>query len=286
MTNMDEIYDTVLAYKRKGLDGVLVTAVEKKGEGPVEVGKKLFVGEDGKLYGTVGGGALEHEAIDTAKELVKDRENRLVRYLLQEDGPQKTEKDHTSLPMKCGGMVTLFYEFTGTRRVVYVFGAGHVSRALGKILKTLDFHLVVIDDRPEVLAAYPFADRPVEKPFVDFIDEEGLKEGAFVVVCTPSHKHDYDVIDRIIEKGFTIPYMGMLCSKAKRRDYLDNLKRKFGTGVDLKNFYAPVGLATGGDTPEEIALSIAAEMLAVANNKKGHLHMRESKGDKDRYWED
>ncbi len=282
---MDEIYEKVLEYKKKGLDGVLITAVEKKGEGPVEVGKKLFVGEDGKLYGTVGGGALEHKAIETAKELMKDRENRLVCYLLNEDGPQMTKKNYTSLPMKCGGMVTLYYEFTGKKRHVYIFGAGHVAKALGRILKTLDFHLVVIDDRKEVLADYPYADRLVEKPFAGFIDEEGLKEGSFVIVCTPSHKYDYNVLDRILEKDLDIPYMGMLCSAAKLRDYLDRIKEKFG-GVDLANFYAPVGLDTGGDSPEEIAVSIAAEMLALAHGKKNHLHMRESENGPYRYWED
>ncbi len=283
---MEEIHEKILEYKRKGFDGVLITAVEKKGEGPVEVGKKLFVGEDGKLFGTVGGGALEHRAVETAKELMKNRENKLVRYLLNEDGPQTTKKDYTSLPMKCGGMVALFYEFTGKRRHVYIFGAGHVAKALGRVLRTLDFHLVVIDDRKEVLDAYPYADRLVEKTFAAFIDEEGLKEGSFVIVCTPSHQYDYNVLDRILEKGLDIPYLGMLCSAAKLRDYLARIKKKFGPGTDLSNFYAPVGLATGGDSPEEIAVSIAAEMLALAYDKRGHLHMRESENGPYRYWED
>jgi len=274
---MDEVYAKVLEYRKKGMDGVLITAVEKRGEGPVEIGKKLFVGADGAFYGTVGGGALEHKAIETARELMKTRENKLVRYLLDEKDAEKKKLDYTNLPMKCGGMVALFYEFTGSRRHVYIFGAGHVSKALGRILKTLDFHLVVIDDRQEVLDEYPYADRLVESSFVDFLDDEGLKEDSFVVVCTPSHKHDYDVVDRIIEKGLDIRYLGMLCSAAKLRDYLVHLKQKFGEDVNLENFYAPVGLDTGGDSPEEIAISITAEMLAVANDKRGHLHMRKSK---------
>ena len=278
---MNNLYEHIVNYKKKGIDAYVVTVTKKEGAGPVEVGKKMVVAKNGDAHGTVGGGALEYYAREKCKDLFKTRETMSERYVLNEGEVIPNAK---TLPMVCGGVVTLFYEYVGTKNHVYIFGAGHVSKSLGNILKTMDFHLTVIDERKEVLEAYPHADRLVHSAFASFIDEEPLKPGSFIVVSTPNHKHDYHVINKVIEHNLSPKYMGMLCSPEKLNDYLEATYETYGKDIDLSHFYSPIGLDTGGGSPEEIAVSIAAEMLVIIHGKKGHKHMRETMHGKYRYW--
>lgn len=275
------MYEKILALKNAGIDMVVVTAIEKHGEGPVEVGKKMLVSANGELMGTVGGGALEYYAVDKARELIKTRKHLKERYVLNDEEVIPNAK---TLPMVCGGVVTLFYEFIGAKNHIIVFGAGHVAQALAPVLKTLQYHITVIDDRKPVIDAFKGADEKVHKPFVSYIDDAGIKAGSIVVVCTPSHKHDYNVIHAIIKKQLKPKYIGMLCSEKKLVDYLEKTYEAFGKNVDLSNFYSPIGLDTGGSSPEAIAISIASEILAVEHGKKGHRHLRETLHENDHYW--
>jgi xanthine dehydrogenase accessory factor len=280
---MNDVFDKLEEFRARGIPAMLVTVVAKDGEGPVEPGKKMVVGANGEAAGTVGGGAIERCARDRCAALIASRSTLLERYLLREG---RILADHETLPMACGGTATLFYDYVGPKGFVYIFGAGHVGQALANVLRTLSFHITVVDDREDVLGAFANADVKVLKPFASFIDEEGLRADAFVVVCTPSHRYDYHVMNRILEKGISVRYVGMLCSETKIAEYLEKTYAAFGRDVDLSRFYSPVGLDLGGGSPEEIAISIAAEMLAVANGRTGHSHMREARcHGHDRYWE-
>jgi len=277
---MNKIYEQLVAYKEKGIDMVVVTAIEKQGEGPVEVGKKMIVTTD-NLHGTVGGGALEHEAIDIARKLLNKRTHLTEKYFLNEGNLIKGAK---TLPMVCGGTVTLFYEFVGVKNFVYIFGAGHVGQALARVLKPLDFHLTVIDERQAVIEQFEGADVINHQSFAGYIDDHGIKDNSFVVVCTPSHKYDYHVINKILERDLKPCYIGMLCSLEKRKSYLNKTYETFGKDINLRHFYSPIGLDLGGGSPEEIAISIAAEILAIHHGKKDHRHMRGNLNDQNRYW--
>jgi len=277
------IYELLTEYRQKNVSMMLVTAVAKDGSGPVEVGKKLIYLENGKAFGTVGGGALELYAKKRCVELLKKRENLLETYLLDEG---KIIPESTTLPMACGGKVTLYYEYNGPKETIYIFGAGHVGQALANVLKTMNFHITVIDDRTEVINMFGKADRLVNKSFVGFIEEEGLKPDSFVVVCTPSHTYDYHVINKIIEKNIKLKYLGMLCSPEKLESYLEATYKEHGNNLDLSYFYAPVGLDLGGNSPEEIAISISSEILAISHGKKNHSHMRSVFCGKYHYWKD
>jgi len=277
------IYEKILDFKRRGIGAVLVTVVEKQGEGPVEVGKKMVVGENLEAYGTVGGGALEYFAREKCKEIAINKTNLLEKYLLNEG---KVIPSAKTLPMVCGGVVTLFYEYLGSKESIILFGGGHVSQALCNILKTMNFHVSVIDERKEVIDAFKGADILLNQGFVSYIEEYFIKDGSFVVVCTPSHKYDYHVINKILELKLKPKYIGMLCSPEKLKDYLGKTYETFGKEIDLSNFYSPIGLDLGGGSPEEIAISITSEILAISNQKKGHKHLRESGSyGNHRYWE-
>jgi xanthine dehydrogenase accessory factor len=279
---MIDLYSMIVANQALGIDMVLVTAIQKEGEGPVEVGKKLLVVETGEFFGTVGGGALEHYAIEKAKKLLKTRSHLTEKYLLDKG---KVTPEAKTLPMVCGGIVTLFYEFLGVKNFVYIFGAGHVGQALVHVLKPLNFHLTVIDERKEIVDAFKGGDVVHHQHFAEFIEEKKIKDNSFVVVCTPSHTYDYHVINKIIELNLKPKYIGMLCSADKLKIYLDETYKKFGKDINLSHFYSPIGLDLGGGSPEDIAISIAAEILAIHFGKKDQKHMRETIDDNHRYWE-
>lgn len=266
-----EIYSRISTYLREGKACMVVTVTEKAGEGPLQVGKKMLVSEDGEAIGTVGGGAIEFEAREHCKRLLIECKSEVKKYLLSEG---EVVEDAQTLPMACGGSASLFYEYIGAKAYVYIFGGGHVGQALAKVLRTMNFYLTVIDSREEVLNVFEGANRKIHGSFADVLDEEGIREGSYVIVCTPSHKYDYNVLDKIIGQKMQPKYMGMLCSRTKLADYLDRTYTTYGKDVDLSNFYSPIGLDIGGGSPAEIAISIAAEMLAVQNDKKTHKHMR------------
>ncbi len=280
---MNGFYEKLLDFKHKNKPMIVVTAVQKEGEGPVAVGKKMLVTIDGQAFGTVGGGAIEHYARDKCKQLLKKKDNLLEKYALTEG---EIVPEAKQMPMACGGIVTLFYEYVGPMESIVIFGAGHVAQALVNVLDTMNFHVIVVDPRPEVIDSFRKADEKHHMGFVDFIGEHGIDDGDYVVVSTPSHKHDYHVVNKILKEKIKPAYLGMLCSEQKLADYLKKTYESFGENINLDFFYSPVGLDIGGISPEEIAVSISAEILMLHHGKKEPRHMRESIHDSLRYWSD
>ena len=260
---MADIYEKISEYRKQGKDLVLVTVTEKEGMGPADVGKKMLVAETGEAFGTVGGGAIEFYAREKAKEVIKERKSFSEKYLLCERQVYVDSKD-VVLPMACGGRATLFYEFVGPKQYVYIFGAGHCGAALARVLKPLGFHVTIIDERKVVVDQLDdSADIKVVSGFVDYIEKNGIRDNAYIVVCTPSHTNDYHVLNKILEKNIKPAYFGMLCSKKKIAEYLEKAYETYGEDIDLSNFYSPIGLDIGGNSPDEIAISISGEMLSV-----------------------
>jgi xanthine dehydrogenase accessory factor len=258
--------------KENGEACVLITVVEMSGSTPVTVGKKMLVREDGFSIGTIGGGPIEYLAKKRCKELLGERNSKLEKYVLNE-GKVK-EEGATVLPMACGGKVTLFYEYIGANKV-YIFGGGHVGQALINILYKMNFLVTVIDDRKEICDTIENAHIKIKDSYVDFIEKEKIDKDSFVVVCTPSHNNDFNILNKIIELDFKPKYIGMLCSQVKLESFYKRILVKHKK-VDFSNLYSPVGLDIGGCSPEEIAVSIAAEILAISYNKKDHKHLRNS----------
>ena len=270
-----ELYERIAEYRKKGLDMVLITVTEKEAMGPADVGKKMLVVENGEAFGTIGGGAIEYFAREKAKEVMISRESFTEKYVLN-DKKVEIYSDEVLLKMACGGRVTLFYEFLGPKQYLYIFGGGHCGAALAKIAKPLGFYITIIDSRKEVIDALDdSADVKIIEGFGDYIDKYGLKDNRYVVVATPSHIHDFEVLDKIFSKNIKPAYFGMLCSKKKISDYMASLHSKYGEDLDLSNFYSPIGLDLGGDSPEEVAISVASELLANYYHKMDlNSHMR------------
>ena len=265
------IFELTNKYLNQGKQMVIVSVVSKEGNGPATVGQKMLILPGNEGYGTVGGGALEFTAREYCKNILDTKKSETKTYLLNEN---KVLKDTTSLPMACGGKVTLFYEYLGPKEFIYIFGAGHVGQALVNVLSTLNYHITVIDERQEIIDQFIGGDEVECIPFKDYITKYGIKEDSYVIACTPSHTYDYVVMDQILEKELRPKYFGMLCSKKKLKEYIDKVYETHGKDINLENFYAPVGLNIGGGSPEEIAISITAEILAHSYNKPNQSHMR------------
>jgi len=274
---MADIYQKLTELRKAGKDVVIVTVTEKEGMGPADVGKKMLVSEDNVAFGTVGGGAIEFYAREKCKEVLKTRQSFTEKYYLI-DREVKVDDGSVVLPMACGGKATLFYEFLGPKQYVYIFGAGHCGAALARVLKPLGFFTTIIDERDYVINALDdSADVKVNEGFVEYLEKHGIPNDRYIVVCTPSHTNDYNVLDAILRLKIKPKYFGMLCSKKKIGDYLEKSYEVHGKDIDLSNFYSPIGLQTGGDSPEEVAISIAGEILSVFYGKNGiNSHMRDS----------
>ncbi len=265
------VYEKLSHITQTGGNCVLINVVDKQGEGPVRAGSRMLVEVDGTLTGTVGGGTLEYTAVETAKGMMKTGGTRLETYILQ-DG--KLTENATTLPMVCGGKVTLFYECISGGDPVYIFGGGHVGKALCTVLNTMDFYTHVIENREDVFQSIDFASQKHLSDFDEFIRTHTIEPDCFIIICTPSHKYDYDVIRAVIQNNIKVQYAGMLASRTKLKDFTKKIEDEFGN-IKLPFLYSPVGLDTGGSTPEEIAVSIAAEMLAVKYSREGNRHLRD-----------
>lgn len=272
-----DLFEKLSELRKQGKDVVIVTVTEKDGMGPADVGKKMLVSEGNIAYGTVGGGAIEYYAREKCKEVLLNRQSFTEKYVLI-DREVKVDDGSIVLPMACGGKATLFYEFLGPKQYVYIFGAGHCGAALARVLKPLGFFTTIIDERDYVINALDdSADVKVNEGFVEYISKHGIPDGRFIVVCTPSHTNDYNVLNKILEMKIKPKYFGMLCSKKKIADYLEKSYTAHGKDIDLSNFYSPIGLQTGGDSPEEVAISIVGEILSVYYGKADiNSHMRDN----------
>ena len=282
---MIDIYAKLAELRKEGKDVVIVTVTEKDGMGPADVGKKMLVTEGNVAFGTVGGGAIEYYAREKCKEVLKNRQSFTEKYVLI-DREIHVDDGSVVLPMACGGRATLFYEFVGPKQYVYIFGAGHCGAALARVLKPLGFFTTIIDERDYVINALDdSADVKVNEGFVEYIQKYGIPNDRYIVVCTPSHTNDYNVLNAILELGIKPKYFGMLCSKKKIADYLAKSYEVYGKDIDLSNFYSPIGLQTGGDSPEEVAISIAGEILSVFYGKEDtNSHMRDNVPDNIKYF--
>lgn len=244
-----------------GEDLVLVTVVAIEGSAPPRVGFRMAVTAKGTA-GTVGGGALENEAV------------RMARALLAGDGGARLERiDVATVGMACGGELTLFLEPFRAAPRLWIFGGGHIGKALAPMAAAAGFSVTVVDNRPEFAdrARFPEASRTLCMPYDDAV--KLVPEGAFVVIVTHGHMHDEELLGAVTRKEPRLPYVGMIGSSQKIEKALAEIR---ATGVDPgPNVFAPVGLDLGGGTPGEIAVAIAAQLLGVRHSKPGLPHYRD-----------
>ncbi|EGO89297.1 hypothetical protein G8S49_07845 [Clostridium botulinum C] len=270
---MIDVYEEIYKMKEKGQEGVVVTVVQRKGHGPANVGKKLLVYSNGEKLGTVGGGELEYLAIEKAKEVMKTKKHCMQSY----DFTGKVKaKDVINTDMICGGLVTLYFEYIPVSERVYILGAGHVGKCLADVLARLDYKTTVIDDREEIAEEVNKNHEILVGDYEEEIKKLDIKEGSYIIITGYTHEVDYKILKAVYEKDCKPKYIGMLASKVKGNFMIDKLKEEVNKELDLSILHAPIGLDIGGDKPEEIAISILAEIQAVRYDKKGNKHMTQN----------
>lgn len=264
---MKKIFDKVIELLNQNRPFVLTTIVKVEGSTPGKLGFRMVVLSESETYGTVGGGMIEREVVFEALRRMKSRENGVVEYLLSGDAPIEKESAKV-LKMSCSGRCWILYEVYGNLPQVYIFGGGHVGQALLKQLSLLNYHKILIDNRPEfaIKEKNPYADEIIFSDYIEYASYFNPPEEAFIVIMTHGHRYDFDILKKIYERKLNVRYIGVIASKSKAQKLRNELIQEFGK-IDLSKLHSPIGLDIGGETPQEIALSIAAELQAILYNK-------------------
>jgi xanthine dehydrogenase accessory factor len=329
---ISEVIANSLAENRSG---ILATIVGRSGSTPQGIGAKVFIDDQGKIYGTIGGGCVEAEVLHQARNLDAD-ETKVIHYVMN-------NADVADQGMVCGGNVDIFLEpvkpihkelyrellsrvnssietivITNIRKAsfsklllspdgrifgddidiasaeslreslhekqlvfkeglliervsrisrVFIYGAGHISQFIARFAKAIDFEVTVIDDRISFAnrERFPEVDRVIADYFTEAIRGLDLNSSDFHVIVTRGHRHDAEVLKEVLKRPSC--YIGMIGSKRKTQLIFDYLRSKGFEEADIKRVHAPIGINIDAETPQEIAISIAAQLIQARANR-------------------
>jgi xanthine dehydrogenase accessory factor len=233
---------------------VVVTLVSVRGGAPQEPGAKAIISAQGLHWGTVGGGKVEARAVVYSKELLSRRvlQPEYLVWNLQRD-----------IGMTCGGEVSLLFEPMGARPWrIAVFGAGHVSQALVRVLEKLDCRVTCLDARAEWIEKFASVERVTRKCVPEPAEcVKDFDSETFFVVMTQGHATDVPILTEIFKQFPDAPYVGVMGSEIKGKKMRAELRAKGISDELLNRLHCPIGLPFGGNDPSEISISVAAELL-------------------------
>ncbi len=256
-----EIFAAIGEALTRGEEVALVTITASNGSTPQRVGAKMLVYADGRTVGTIGGGCYEHDALGRAREAIRTRKAVTAKYDLNDDFAEETG-------LVCGGQMEVFIEPLEAPPSLYVFGAGHVGYYLARAASDAGFEVHVIDDRAAFAnrERFPFASSVVVDDIPAWLATTALPASAYAVVVTRGHRNDLETLQALAPRD--LRYLGLIGSRAKvARIYDQLLGEGLATIEQLSRVHAPIGLDIGAVTPQEIALSIAAELVAVRRGR-------------------
>ena len=258
------IYEKILDLQKNKIPAALVTVVRTEGSTPRKAGAKMVVDWEGRATGTVGGGTAEAKLIKLAKTCISENRTDTLVYNMAEDGRPGTA-------MVCGGTMEFFIEPLQITPTLFIFGGGHVGYALYRQARLLNFACEIIEDRKELLTKERFPEAQKLHLGNPGKIAAGLPIGSmdFVVIATRHHKFDYEVLRQLIARP--IRYLGMLASVRKKAELFQKLREEDVPEELLGRVHTPVGLAIAAETPEEIAVSIVAEIVQIKNQSKQEL---------------
>ncbi|MCC7512019.1 MAG: XdhC family protein [Anaerolineae bacterium] len=258
---MNPIFQALVELESSNESAALCTVVKSQGSTPRHVGSKMLVYPDGRFIGSVGGGDLEHRVLDEAWMALADGQPRYLHYNMSD--PSRGD------PGVCGGQVEVFVEPILPAPMVIVVGAGHVGKAVAHLAKWLGFRVAVSDDRVEFCNAetVPEADAYYPVPMEKLPDHVKVTRQTYLVLTTRGVSVDAAGLAPLLETEAA--YIGVIGSK---RRWLETVKAMTEKGVPeerLARVHSPIGLELQAETPEEIAVSIMAEILMVRNKATG-----------------
>ena len=255
-----EVFAAVAEALEKGEPAALVTIVSTTGSTPQRVGAKMLVFPDGRMVGTIGGGCYENDAFWKAREAITSRKPQLLHYELDDDFAQETG-------LICGGQMSVYIEPIEPSPELYVIGAGHVGYHLATMAQDVGFQVHVVDDREKFASRerFPNVAEVVTEDIPAWLERTKLPSYAYVVIVTRGHTNDLDALRALAPRE--LRYLGLIGSRAKVARITDQLLSEGMTPDVLKQVHAPIGLYIGAVTPQEIAVSILSELIAVKHGK-------------------
>jgi xanthine dehydrogenase accessory factor len=262
-----DLYEEIVKLCREGRRGAMATIVNVRGSIPSFKTAKMLVRDDGSILGTIGGGCVEAEVWQAAREVMESEKPRTMTFDLNQDPKYDTG-------LVCGGTLEIFVEPILPPAELYIFGAGHVAASLYKVAKIAGFDITVIDDR-EVYASrerFPEAQQVIAEDFEKAMAQLTPSESSYIVIVTRGHRDDMRVLRWAVQTPAR--YIGMIGSKRKTITIFKELQDEGLSPQLFDRVHAPVGLDIGAITPEEIAVSITAELIAMRRNVERELpHM-------------
>ena len=253
---MKDVLEAALKATERGEPAALVTVIATEGSTPQKAGAKMMVYADGRIVGTIGGGCLEAEMTWRARQCIESRQSQLAFFELT---PDQAGEDG----LVCGGRMQVFIEPLEAPPTLCLFGAGHVAQPLARMAKQAGFRVEVVDDRVKFAnrERFPDADLVLVEEFAAAAQRLTLGRNSFAVVVTRGHGSDARALHACLERE--LRFVGLLASRPKAVHVLAALERRGLSLEDLARVHTPLGLDIGAATPEEIAVSILAEMIAV-----------------------
>ena len=251
-----DLFEELVRLRRLGQKCALATIVEARGSIPSYQTAKLLVREDGSIAGTVGGGCVEAEVWTAAREAMQTEKPKRLSFNLSQDAANDNG-------LICGGQLEILVEPILPQPRVFLFGAGHISQSLSKIASLAGFAVVVVDDRESFAnrERFPEADEVFAGQYEEVFPKLGVNETGYLVIVTRGHRDDMRVLRWGV--GTTARYIAMIGSRRKVISVVKELEKEGVPPQAFERIHAPMGLEIGAVTPEEIAVSVVAQMIAV-----------------------
>lgn len=251
-----DVYEELVRLRRNGQKCAIATIVQVNGSIPSYQSAKLLVREDGSMVGTIGGGCVEAEVWNVAREVMETEKPRHLTFSLGQDAAYDNG-------LICGGQLNVFVEPVMPQPFAYIFGAGHVSKSLSKVATMAGFATIVIDDREQFANRdrFPEADQIYAGEYEELFPKLAVNESSYLIIVTRGHRDDMRVLRWAIHTPAR--YIAMIGSKRKTISVMKELEKEGIPRQAFDKLHAPMGLDIGAITPEEIAVSVVAEMIAV-----------------------
>jgi xanthine dehydrogenase accessory factor len=254
-----DVYEELVRLRRLGQKCALATIVEKRGSIPSYESAKLLVREDGSMIGTIGGGCVEAEVWNAAREVIETEKPKTLNFNLGQDAAYDNG-------LICGGQLDVFVEPVLPVPVAYIFGAGHISKSLSKVAGLAGFATIVVDNR-ETFAnreRFPEASEVHAAEYEDVFPRLAINENSYLIIVTRGHRDDMRVLRLAVSTEAR--YIAMIGSKRKVLNVIKELEKEGIARPVFERIHAPMGLDIGAISPEEIAIAVTAEMIAVRRN--------------------
>ena len=251
-----DVYEELVRLRNLGQKCAIATIVDVRGSIPSYESAKMLVREDGSMIGTIGGGCVEAEVWNAAREVIETEKPKHLNFNLGQDAAYDNG-------LICGGQLDVFVEPVLPLPHAFIFGAGHISKSLSKVANLAGFATVVIDNRESFAnrERFPEAAAVYAEEYEEVFPKLAINETSYIIIVTRGHRDDMRVLKLAI--GTTARYISMIGSRRKVINVVRELEKEGVPRDAFERIFAPMGLDIGAISPEEIAIAVAAEMIAV-----------------------